>query len=332
MHSLATSHIHLPAASAKHLPSHRPERARCLPCRGPIVLQTIPLLRMPEGEAPHPRPGNPCGVCMEVNDEDSKPLRGHDLGCGGTEQLHWFCSPCIVNLWSCPLCRRPHRLCTAPPPRETQDEDLTLQTLRTLIRQNVWNDSAREDSPNVEWLDVRTYQDPATPPPRPPWCPPTWALPDPGADPTIFVPDHEHYDTAPRGSLPPIGNLPDSLGYVTPTNLNNYRTIVVTLTTRLLIAFGWLVGDAEWAMGIARCAHGAEWGDFFHRGGALTLRATEWLMAAYLTWRGIPPSRSLRSLVQRVRQPHVPPPQSATYGNAKVARMMARGTRLDGLS
>ena len=197
---------------------------------------------MPEGEAPHPRPGNPCGVCMEVNDEDGNPLRGHDLGCGGTEQLHWFCSPCIANLWSCPLCRRPHRLCTAPPPRGTQDEDITLQTLRTLIRQNVWNDGAREDSPDVEWLDVLIDEDPATPPPRPPWRAPTWALRDLGADPTIYVPDYEHYDDAPRGSLPPIGNLRDSWGPVTPMNHNNYRTIVVTLTNlppdRLRLAGG----------------------------------------------------------------------------------------------
>ena len=210
MHSLATSHTHGPAATARHLPSHRPERARPLPCRGLIIRHTIPILRMPEGEAPHPRPGNPCGVCMEVNDEDGNPLRGHDLGCGGTEQLHWFCSPCIANLWSCPLCRRPHRLCTAPPPRKTHNEDLTLLPLRTLVRQNVWNDGAREDSPDVEWLDVLTDEDPATPPPRFPWRAPTWALPDPGADATIYVPDYEHYDDAPRGSLPPLGNLPDS--------------------------------------------------------------------------------------------------------------------------
>ena len=220
MYSQATSHTHGPAATAKHLPLHRPERAHPLPCRGPIVLQTIPPLRMPEGEAPHPRPGNPCGVCMEVNDEDVNPLRGHDLGCGGTEQLHWFHSPCIANLWSSPLCRRPHRLCTALPPRETQDKYLKLQTLRTLIRQNLWNDGARKDSPDVEWLDVLTDEDPATPPARPPWRAPTYALPDPGADPTIYVPDHEHYDDAPRGSLLPIGNLPDSPGYVTPMNLN----------------------------------------------------------------------------------------------------------------
>ena len=190
----------------------------------------------------------------------------------------------------------------------------------------------REDSPDVEWLDVLTDEDPATPLPRPPWRARTWALPDPGADPTIYVPDYEHYYDAPRGSLPPIGNLPDSWGHVTPRNLNNYRTIVVTLTTRLPIAFSWLVGDAEWAMGIARGAHGAEWGGFFHRSGAMTPGATERLMAAYLTWRGIPPPRSLRSLVQRAQQPHVPPRQPGTYGNAAVARMMARGTRLDGSS
>ena len=77
-------------------------------------------------------------------------------------------------------------------------------------------------------------------------------------------------------------------GYVSPTNQNNYRNIVVTLTTRLPIAFGWLVGDAEWAMGIVRGAHGAEWGDFFHRGGAMTPGATERLMAAYLSGGGYP--------------------------------------------
>ena len=58
----------------------------------------MPLLRMPEVEAPHPRPGNPCGVCMEVNVEDGNPLRGHDLGCGGTEQLEAGSDP-RGHLW-----------------------------------------------------------------------------------------------------------------------------------------------------------------------------------------------------------------------------------------
>ena len=71
------------------------------------------------------------------------------------------------------------------------------------------------------------------------------------------------------------GGIPSSRRYL--------PTYLVTLTTRLPIAFGWLVGDAEWAMGIARGAHGAEWGDFFHRGWAMTPGATERLMAAYLT-------------------------------------------------
>ena len=66
-------------------------------------------------------------------------------------------------------------------------------------------------------------------------------------------------------------------------------------------------------MGIARGAHGAQWGDFFHRGGAMTPGVTERLMAAYLTWRGIPPPRSLESLIQRTLQPHVPPLQPGTY-------------------
>ena len=104
MHSPATNHTHGHAATARHLPSCHPERAHSVPYRGPMVLQTIPLLRMPEGEVPHPRPGSPCRFCWHMNDEKGDSLRGHDLSCGDTEQLHWFCSPCIVNFWSCPLC------------------------------------------------------------------------------------------------------------------------------------------------------------------------------------------------------------------------------------
>ena len=278
---------------------------------------------MPECEAPHPRPGNLCGVCWEVNDEDGALLRGHDLGCGGTEQLHWFCGLCITNLWSCPLCGRSHPLCTAVPPHETQSEEFTLHTLRTLIQQNVWNNGTVEDGPDVDWLDVLSDEDPATPPPRPPWHASTWALPTEGAHPTIYVPDSEQYDDAPRGSLPPIYNLPDSWSPVTPMNFNNYRTTVITLITRLPFAFGWLVKDAEWAMGIVRGAHGDEWGDFLHCSGAMTPGATERLMAAYLKWRGIPLLSSLQPLARRAQQPHIPSPRPGPYGNAAVARMMA---------
>ena len=67
-------------------------------------------------------------------------------------------------------------------------------------------------------------------------------------------------------------------------NRVNWRTTVVTLTTRLPFTFGRLVGDAEWAMGVICGAHGNEWGDFFHRSGALIEGTPERLMAAYLTW------------------------------------------------
>ena len=72
-----------------------------------------------------------------MNNKKGNTLRGHDLGCGGSEQLHWFCSSCMATFWLCPLCRQPHPLCTAPLPRKTQDEDLKLHTLRTLIQQSV---------------------------------------------------------------------------------------------------------------------------------------------------------------------------------------------------
>ena len=35
-------------------------------------------------------------------------------------------------------------------------------------------------------------------------------------------------------------------------NRDNWRTTVITLTTRFPFTFGWLVGGAEWAMGIVR--------------------------------------------------------------------------------
>ena len=122
-----------------------------------------------------------------------------------------------------------------------------------------------------------------------------------GGAPHNLRPRQQPYDDAPRGSLPPIGNLPDSWGPVTPMNFNNYRTTVVSLNTRLPFAFGWLVVDAEWAMGIVRGDHGGEWGDFFHHSGAMTPGAGERLMAAYLTWRGIPLPRSLQRLARRGR-------------------------------
>ena len=62
----------------------------------------------------------------------------------------------------------------------------------------------------------------------------------------------------------------------------------------------------------------------------MTPGATERLIVAYLKWRGIPLRRSLQPLAQRAQQLRLPPPQPGTYGNAAVARMMARSTWLDG--
>ena len=241
---------------------------------------------MPASEAPHPRgPGNPCNVCWEIVGSDDAPLPGHDLGCGSAKMLHWFCSPCIAHPHACPLCRRLHPLCTALPPRETQTDDLTLHMLRTLTAQNVWAppDADGGDSPDVRWLDVLGEEDPAAPPARPYWRAPTCTLPDGEEAPTIWVADYEHYGGVPRGSMYPVGNLPDSWGPVGPMNRDNWRTTVLTLTTCLPFTFGWLVGDVECAMGMIRGADGHEWGDFSRCSGVMTKGAPERLMAANLT-------------------------------------------------
>ena len=106
-------------------------------------------------------------------------------------------------------------------------------------------------------------------------------------------------------------------------NCDNWRTTVLSFTTRLPFTFGWLVGDAESAMGIARGAQGHEGRDFFRRSGSMTEGAPKRLMAAYLTWRGIPLARRLVPVAHRAQQPLVPAPQPGTYGNASVIRMTA---------
>ena len=90
------------------------------------------FLRMPTGKAPH-RGGSRqlCSVCFEWG------RLGHDLGCGGTETRHWFPSQCVVHMHHCPICRQRHPLCTGPLPRETQDKDLTLATIRMLTIQKI---------------------------------------------------------------------------------------------------------------------------------------------------------------------------------------------------
>ena len=104
-------------------------------------------------------------------------------------------------------------------------------------------------------------------------------------------------------------------------NRNNWRVTVLTLTTRLPFTFGWLVGDAEWAMDVIRGAHGHEWGDSFRCSGGMVEGAPHRLIAAYLTWRGIPFPRRLVPVVWRAHQPLFPPLRPGTYGNGAVARM-----------
>ena len=212
---------------------------------------------MPTGEAPHAGgPREPSAVCYEPG----RP--GHELCCGGTETRRWFCSQCIVKLHQCPICRQRHALCTGPPPRETEEKDLTLATIRMLATQNI---SAPRDhigggeSPDVEWL--KTLEVPTAPPARPPFRQVRWQVPA-GNNPSNHAPDHDPYDTAPRGSLPLPGELQITLD-PSPTNIENYRAVTVALSSRLPFAFGWLSGDGEWAMGLARNAHGHEWGDLF---------------------------------------------------------------------
>ena len=60
---------------------------------------------------------------------------------------------------------------------------------------------------------------------------------------------------------------PDSWGPIGSMNCENWRTTVLTLATHLPFTFRWLLGDAKWAMGIARSSHGNEWGEFYRRSG-----------------------------------------------------------------
>ena len=133
-----------------------------------------------------------------------KPRRlGHDLGCGGTETRHWCCSQCVVKLHQCPICRQRHPLHTGPPPRETQDKDLTLATISMLATQIIWaphDHIGGADSLDVEWL--RMLEVPTPPPAGPPFRQARWQVPA-GDNPTNHAPDQESFYTVPRGSLTP---------------------------------------------------------------------------------------------------------------------------------
>ena len=210
----------------------------------------LTFFRMPTGEAPHPgRPVELCAVCYEPG------RRGHDLGCGRTETRHWFRSESLVQLHQCPICRQRHPLCTRASTSENQDEGLTLATIRMLATQNIWTPRdhiGRGDSRYVEWL--QTLEVPTPQPARPPFQLARWQVPA-GGNPTNYAPNHEPYDTVPQGSLPPPSELP-SVWEPSPMNTENYRALTIALSSRPPFAFGWLVGDGEWAIRLARNAHG----------------------------------------------------------------------------
>ena len=108
------------------------------------------------------------------------------------------------------------------------------------------------DSPDVECLKMLEVLTP--PPARPPFPQARWqALA--GDNPTYDAPDHKPYDTVPPASLPLPGELPSTCN-PSPMNIENYRAVTVNLSSRLPLAFAWLVGDGELAMGLARNAHG----------------------------------------------------------------------------
>ena len=154
------------------------------------------FLRMPAGEAPHPSgPLGQCNVCYETR------LLEDDRGFGGTEARHWFCSQCVIKLHACPMYRQEHPLYTGPSHRETQEEDLSMAKVRMLATQNFWvppEHIGGRDSPDVEWLE--TLKSPGAPRARPPCSLARWQMPE-GDNPTIWAPDHEPYNTVPRGSL-----------------------------------------------------------------------------------------------------------------------------------
>ena len=156
----------------------------------------------------------------------------------------------LAKLHQCPIGRQRHPRGTRPAPRPTQDEDLTLATIRMPATKNIWaphDHSGGRDSPNVEWLETLEVLTP--PPARPAFRRAHWQLPA-GDSPTNQAPDHEPHYTVPHGSLPLIDELRSTLD---PTEMYFHinRAVTVALTSHLFFAFGWLVGDGKWAMKLA---------------------------------------------------------------------------------
>ena len=187
-------------------------------------------------------------------------------------------------------------------------------------------------SPDIDWLDVLTDKDPATPPPRPPLACTNLGAARPGGGPHDFLPRLRTLRRRATGQFTPHWQSARQLGPCQPHEPqqlpHHRRQPHHPPPDRLRLASG----GRGMNDGHRPRRPGGEWGEFFQRGGAMTPGVTVRLMAAHLTCRGISPPRSLRPLVQRAQQPRFPPPQLGTYSNTAVARMMARGTRLDGSS
>ena len=181
-----------------------------------------------------------------------------------------------------------------------------MATIRMLATENIWaphNHIGGGESPDVEWLD--RLESPTPPVVGPLWRPARQQVLA-GETHTNYAPDNQPYDTVPRGSLPLPGELPSTWD-LTTMNVENYSANTVALSTRLPFALGGLVGDGEWAMGLARSAHGHEWGGlFYHSGGLRPGHNIYRVKAAWLTWRQIPVPGWLQPVVQRAHHPPVP--------------------------
>ena len=142
-----------------------------------------------------------------------------------------------------------------------------------------------------------------------------------------MVPDHERYGGVPRGSLSPVGSLPDSWGPIGPMNKKTGAppSSALPQAARSPLAGWWGTQNGPWGSLAARIAKNG--GIFLQGSGGMTERAPKRLMAAYLTWRGITLPHSLVPVARCTRQPLSPPPQPGTYRNPAVARMTAGAAR-----
>ena len=147
-----------------------------------------------------------------------------------------------------------HPLCTGAPPRETRVEDLSMLRIKMQGTEDVWapqNHIGGRDSPDVEWLE--TLETPTPLLAHRPWRPALSQVPE-QEKPTNSASDHEPYDTVPRGRVSLRSELADNWG-LSAMNIGGYRAVTVALSACLPFFFGWLVGDADWAMRIVRGAH-----------------------------------------------------------------------------